>query len=274
MALKKRKWWNIVGLFSDWFRDSVTEAIPAEQRLESDAREMMAGLEEMSNTVSLAMALADQKRDELTKLVRDRKALETQAKHLIASGDEARAQQCVTLKIHLTEEIKRVAEDYKVAQHSAEEKLVRFRSEETKAKQRLLQLPRLKQDAKMIRQREKIEQTFSSLQLNSPTSSFDELAGELDLKKRQLDNRQQLSQGPAKDLGADVAMQLQAGKVEEEMKRLRLEAGNVEVAEFEVIDDTVEEAEKLLGLSRFDGSFSSKVAELGKEDPSETMSAD
>ncbi|MCR4280126.1 MAG: hypothetical protein NUV82_01725 [Candidatus Komeilibacteria bacterium] len=236
------------------FRNAISDNISDDIKLESDARQMMAGLEQMSNLVSYSMTMADNKYKELALKVQNYQSLQAQAQKFLEQGKEEMARRCVALKQQAATDIETLKSDYVTLQQDAEDKVARFKSEKRKVDTRLRELPRLKQDVKLIQQQKEIDKTFSTLSLESPSSSFDEIAGEIGMKKGQLQNKRLLEGDPTAAIDNAIVNQLQEDNINQEMARLRqkINAPTIEDAEYtEVNDPNLGEALNLLEKPRF-----------------------
>ncbi|MFH1667474.1 MAG: hypothetical protein ABH884_00415 [Candidatus Komeilibacteria bacterium] len=256
MALRKTH--NPLKLLWRWLVSATDEAIPDETKLEQDVREMMAGMENLSEHTAYVMAQAAQKKRELEAEVRNHDALKAQAKAFLTNGQRPEAERLVALKMASAARIENLTAQLEQQRNEAQALILRYQKEDREVKARAAKLPQLQADAKFLRQQQQSQKALSEWSLKSPTAAFDERAKEIALKRDQGTMQRQLENGKDALLDASIALQLEATNLDQEMLLLERELGQVkdpkvEEAEFEVDEskDKVANARKLLSEPNF-----------------------
>jgi hypothetical protein len=245
--------------FARWLHsilDKLFDRIPPESDLRYDAERMLEQLGEKERMTAFAMARADDARTQLKKELANHEALTRQAEAFMREGDEAKARRCVELALVSQGSVTSLTEEYQRLQGEANRRAASFKLEEGEVKKRVAQLPNLQEDARMTRMEEETRKAAAALSLDNARDSFDRAAREVQLKKLQQENASLLEADPNAEMDIAIKASLKSLDVEKAMGALKAKvdaakaAGTVD-AEFEVVDDPVAKAQKLLDAPRY-----------------------
>jgi phage shock protein A len=246
---------NVLGKVQDWLVGAVADKVPPEHALESDAGRMMEDLNAVADVASFAMARADDKYHDLTSAIARHEALGEQAGEFLRAGDEEAARRCVALQLETAQDMKTLQEEYSSLQDDAERKAQQFLERKQAVDERVNKLPQLQDEARMNRMQEKLEATASTLSLESAERSFDKAAREIDLKKKQLMNRDRLTADPNAELDRRIQHTLKENEIDRAIAALRQKIGDqtIEAEIVSVEEDPVASARKLVEAPRYKG---------------------
>jgi len=248
---------NILGRLIDSIRSFLSGGSTPEQTLQKSAKEMMQTLELQANATSFAMARADEVRRNLQSELDNHEALRREAENFLAQGDEAAARRLVGLQLQSGEKIARLKEEYAGLQAEAEQKVAEYRKSEDDVRKRVEALPKLQQEAQILREEEAIQKRLGAFDIASPQNEFDRIERELDIKRKQIANRGLLTADPNAELDRRIQQSIGQRKIDDAMEALRkrvAEKGVID-AEFteEAASDSVAEAQKMLDAPRYQG---------------------
>lgn len=256
MSHRTRRWWNIFGKLIDAIAEAVAERIPAESSLRSDVERMLEVLDNRADITAFAMARADEMLEKLKAELVNHDALGLQAEQFITDHDEEAAQRCVTLQLKSAQEITRLQNEYLRLQAEAENATAIFLEQKAKVDERVIALPLLQADARLIRAQEKIARDVEHLSLTSPQSSFDQTARELLVRRKQQENRQFLLSDPNVQLDRRIHDSLEQANIQKAMDALKrkMDRPGAVHAEYDVTpSDPVTSAQKLIEAPRYKG---------------------
>jgi len=239
---------NILGRLIDSIRSFLSGGSTPEQTLQKSAKEMMQTLELQANATSFAMARADEVRRNLQSELDNHEALRREAENFLAQGDEAAARRLVGLQLQSGEKIARLKEEYAALQAEAEQKVAEYRKSEDDVRKRVEALPKLQQEAQILREEEAIQKRLGAFDITSPQNEFDRIERELDIKRKQIANRSLLTADPNAELDRRIQQAIGQRKIDDAMEALRkrvAEKGVID-AEFteEAAPDSVAEARR------------------------------
>lgn len=247
----------------EWINKVLGNEKTPEARLEADAGKMLEEMNALSEVTAFTMARADDKYDELTSALARHEALGEQAAELVRAEDEEGARRCLALQIETAAKIKTLQDEYSALQSEAEEKATQFLARRESVEKKMAQLPKLQDDARLIRQQQEIEKKYSALQAGSADRSFDKTARDIELKKRELSNRHALLADPNAALDRRIQNSLHERAVDQAYAALQEKmdsAGSTpSYVEGEVVDekslppDPVASAKELLSAPRYKG---------------------
>lgn len=265
MGRRSRRWWNIIGKMWDAIMDNMSESIPVESRLRSDAEQMLEALDLKADATSFSMARADEVRARLQTELENHEGLGRQAEQFLRTGDEEAAQRCVTLQLASAKEVLRLKNEYAALQQEAEATAAAFLAKKREVDSRVAELPRLQEDARMIEMQERVSRMTDQLSLDTAQTSFDGAARELRIRKSQLANRQMLTADPNAELDERIRRSLGEQEIAQAMAALRqriAQTAGAAPAQLPAGDD-VTAAQKLLEAPRYQGilSLPSRVPE-------------
>lgn len=251
---------RLIGSIFDAFTNWISDAIPKESQLTTVAQQMYDELDLRANATSLKMALADQKREELARELANHEALDREARDFFRQGKKLEERRCVTLKLRSAKQIEKLKKEYERLQLEAERASGEFLVKKTAVEEKISQIPRIQQDARLIRMQEKIENLSGRFDLESGERLFDETAEELRIKKLQLENRAILTSDPNIELDRSIRTSIEEKEIEKAIKELEHQelAESAIEAEFTpvVTEDSISSAHKLLEAPRYQGLFS------------------
>ncbi|HOK55271.1 MAG TPA: hypothetical protein PLU88_05340 [Armatimonadota bacterium] len=219
---------------------------------------MLKTLELQAEATSFVMARADEARTKLQSELDNHESLRREAEAFLKNGDEKAARRLVGLQLQSAEKVKQLKDEYERLQREAEQKVVEYRKSEQEVKKRIEALPRLEQEAYLLREEEQIQRATSKFDLQSPQSAFDKVERELDIRRKQIQNRSLLSTDPNAELDLRIQEAIGARKIEEAMEALRkkINEGAVD-AEFTSVSESTEaligDAQKMLEAPRYQG---------------------
>lgn len=245
---------NFIGKIVDAIRNFVSGGSTTEGSLEKSASEMMQTLELQANATSFAMARADEVRRNLQSEVDNHESLRREAENFLAQGDEAAARRLVALQLQSAEKITRLKDEYAALQAEAEQKVLEYRKSESEVKRRVEALPKLQQEAQILRQEEEIQKKLGQFDLASPQNEFDRIERELDIKRKQIQNRGLLTADPNAELDRRIQDAIGQRKIDDALEALRkrvAEKGTIDVEYVE--SDAAGEAQKMLDAPRYQG---------------------
>lgn len=248
----------------DWINKVLGNEKTPEGQLEADAGKMLEEVNALSEVTAFTMARADDKYDELTSALARHEALGEQAAELVRAEDEEGARRCLALQIEAANQIKSMQDEYSALQQEAEQKATQFLSRREAVEKKMTQLPRLQDDARLVRQQEAIEKQYSALSTKSAERSFDKTARDIELKKRQLANKDALLADPNAALDRRIQHSLQEREVDRALAALKAGMGSnsstPSYVEGEVVEneaalppDPVASAKALLSQQRYKG---------------------
>ena len=255
MAKRHRSWWNIFGKFWDSIMDSLAERIPQESSLQTDAERMLEVLDMKADAASFAMARADEMYERVLVEMDNHDALGRQAEFFLRDEDEEAARRCVALQLQAGKEISHLKTDYEVLQREAEQMVTAFLDKKSEVDERLVDLPKLQGDMRLIRAQEKIQRTSEQLSLEGAQTSFDQTAREVRIRKLQLQNRELLTADPQAELDRRIRASLGDKQIEAALQELRLKISEqpIEVEVKAIAEDPVALARKGLEAPRYEG---------------------
>jgi len=228
----------------------------SETTLQNSAQEMLRTLELQADATAFAMARADDARNKLQSELDNYESLRREAEAFLRNGDEQGARRLVALQLQSAEKIKSLKADYELLQREAEQKVIQYRKAETEVNKRIEALPKLQQDAQLLREEERIERATSKFSLESPQTAFDKVERELDIRRKQIQNRSLLTTDPNAELDLRIQEAIGQRKIEEAMDVLRKKINESAVdVEFSTVQDSdpVFEAQKMLEAPRYRG---------------------
>jgi phage shock protein A len=248
--------WHLFGKVVDAIVNTLSDRIPSESGLTSDAERMLEALDLRAEAVSFSMARADAKFDELKNELENHEALGRQAEEFLRAGDEEAAERCVALQLQSKKAVERLKKEYEALQGEAEQSAQEFLEKRRALEEKIAQIPQLHEDARLIRAQEKIERATAKFSLEGAERSFDETAREIRIRKLQLQNRTLLTSDPNAQLDRRIRESFERKEIADAMAALRKKsfAEPTVDAEFEVIEeDPVSSAQKLLAAPRYQG---------------------
>jgi phage shock protein A len=267
-----RRLWNLFGKVVDAVVNALSDRIPSESSLTSDAERMLEALDLRAEAVSFSMARADAKFEELKNELENHEALGRQAEEFLRAGDEEAAERCVALQLQSAKAVERLKKEYEALQREAEQSAQEFLDKRRALEEKIVQIPQLHEDARLIRAQEKIERATAKFSLESAERSFDETAREIRIRKLQLQNRTLLTSDPNAQLDRRIRESLERKEIAEAMAALRKKGfgGPIVDAEFKVIEeDPVASARKLLEAPRYQGILPLAAARSRQEEPAD-----
>ncbi len=248
---------NILGRMIDAVRSFFSGGTTPEAVLQASAREMMQTLELQANATSFAMARADEVRRNLQSELDNHEALRREAETFLAQGDENAARRLVALQLQSAEKIARLKEQYAALQAEAEQKVLEYRKSEEEVRRRVEALPSLQQEARMLREEEELQKRLRQFDIAGPQNEFDRIERELDIKRKQIANRNLLTADPNAELDRRIQEAIGQRKIEEALAALKkkvAERGAIDVEFTEASQpDPVAEAQKMLEAPRYQG---------------------
>lgn len=226
-----------------------------EQTLRDSASQMMQNLELQANAASFAMARADEVRKTLRDELDNHESLRREAEEFLKQGDEVSARRLVTLQIQSQEKVAKLKEEYEALQLEAEQKVTAFRKSEEDVNKRVQALPKLEQEAQILREEERLQKALSKFNLQSPQNEFDRVEREIEIKRRQLQNRNLLTADPNAELDMKIKQAVGERKIENAMDALKkkvLESSVIDAEYTEAgAEDVVSAAQKALEAPRY-----------------------
>lgn len=227
-----------------------------ETTLQSSASEMLRTLELQADATAFTMARADDVRAKLQSEVDNYESLRREAEAFLRNGDEKAARRLVALQLQSEEAINRLKADYELLQREAEQKVVEYRKAEKEVNKRIEALPKLEQQAYLLKEEERIQRATSKFKLESPQSEFDKVQRELDIRRKQIQNRSLLTTDPNAELDLRIQEAIGQRKIDEALTALqqKINEGAVD-AEFTTVRESnpVLEAQKMLEAPRYQG---------------------
>jgi phage shock protein A len=263
----------------EWINKVLGNEKTPEAQLEGDAAKMLEELGALSEVTSFTMARADDKYEELTSALARDEALGEQAAEMLRAEDEEGTRRCLALQIENQNHIKTLQEEYSALQSEAEQKAQQFMARREAVETKMRQLPKLQDDARLIRQQEEIEKRYSALSHQSADRSFDKTAREIEMKKREMSNKQLLLSDPNIALDRRIAQTMQDRAVDRALSDLkeRLSSGAPSTpppyVDGEVVEDAalpenpVESARQLLSAPRYSGVLPQKTSSPVRKRP-------
>lgn len=245
-----------------WMRallDFAEESVPDASRLKQDAEDMLRALDAKADATSLAMALADEAHSKLTGELDNHEALGREAENFFRSKDTEAAGRCVALQLRSADEVKRLRASYEQLQSDAEQLARSFVVKRDDVMTRVQALPQLRDDLRVVEARERVERKLSAFDVESPQRSFDETTREIEIRKRQLANRQLITADPNAEIDRRIKQAVGERVFQEAMEAFRrkveAEGEVVEATEYRVVegDDPVAAAYKAIEAPRFAG---------------------
>lgn len=227
-----------------------------ETTLQTSSQEMLRTLELQADATAFVMARADDARNKLQSELDNHESLRREAEAFLRNGDEQGARRLVALQLQSAEKVKSIKADYELLQREAEQKVVQYRKTETEVNKRIESLPKLQQDAQLLREEERIQRATSKFSLESPQTAFDKVERELDVRRKQIQNRSLLTSDPNAELDLRIQEAIGQRKIEDAMESLhkKINEGAVD-AEFSAVQDSnaVLDAQKMLDAPRYHG---------------------
>jgi len=245
--------------------DYVADRVPKGASLEYDAQQMLQALDLKADAVSFAMARADEKFARLREEMENHDALGRQAAQFLRESDQTAAERCVTLKLQSAKLAAKLREEYTTLQQEAEELASRFLDQRRVIEAKVALIPELRDDERLNQTHERVNHMLQQFNLDSAEQAFDRTAREINIRKKQLLNRQLLLADPNAELDSRIRESLKKGELTTAMSELKamVEAGAVDT-DFEVIkDDSIQETRKLLLAPRYKGILPSGGTNAG-----------
>lgn len=242
LVRKLRQW------FGEW---------EASRSLEEDVERMREGLQVKRSAASFAMAREQDKHAELTRELAVYESSGREAEGFVRDGREEYARRSLARQLQSKNAIEKLRSEYIAIKGEAEESVHQYRALNEQVDARLRQMPELKRDQRVIAEQEKYEALAREHGSESAEQAFDAKAQEINMRKREHENRSLLDRDPFAELDREMRERLDEKELQRAMDALRKKvAAGDEVIEGEVVeDDPVEQTQRMLEAPRYDRLF-------------------
>jgi|GEM_PF-7036623 len=254
MTPEKRQRRGIFRGLWNWFLRLIGDAVPAEDQLQAHLNTMVDALDAKARAASMAVALADKTRSELTAALADFDTYHDEAKNFMSAGDEDGAKRCLLLQREAEGQVTRLTDRLREQQENADMLAAEYAQAQAEVRRRQAEMPQLKADARIAEAEALMQEAGARENLREATEGFDAAVGELDVRRKAARARAQLERDPVEEMRQEVKDITAARDLQDSLAALRQEVAAAD----DTADDPkliehqpVEDARALLEAPRF-----------------------